>query len=110
MKTICLYFEIHQIIHLRRYRFFDIGTDHYYYDDFENERSITDIVKRSYISALDTLLQMIKDSNGYFKVALCLSGVGIESLEQYAPEVIEKYRNLPKPAVWNFLPNPIRTD
>ena len=39
MKTICLYFEIHQIIHLKRYRFFDIGTDHYYYDDYENERS-----------------------------------------------------------------------
>ena len=32
MKTICLYFEIHQIIHLKRYRCFDIGTDHYYYD------------------------------------------------------------------------------
>ena len=47
MKTICLYFEIHQIIHLKRYRFFDIGTDHYYYDDYENERSITDIAERS---------------------------------------------------------------
>ena len=34
MRTICLYFEIHQIIHLKRYRFFDIGTDHYYYDDY----------------------------------------------------------------------------
>ena len=41
MKTICLYFEIHQNIHLKRYRFFDIGTDHYYYDDYENECSIT---------------------------------------------------------------------
>ena len=39
MKTICLYFEIHQIIHLKRYRFFDIGTDHYYYDDYENTRT-----------------------------------------------------------------------
>ena len=29
-RTICLYFEIHQIIHLKRYRFFDIGADHYY--------------------------------------------------------------------------------
>ena len=38
MKTICLYFEIHQPNHLKRYRFFDIGTDHYYYDDYENER------------------------------------------------------------------------
>ena len=37
MKTICLYFEIHQITHLKRYRFFDIGTDHYYYDDYEEK-------------------------------------------------------------------------
>ena len=36
MRTICLYFEIHQIIHLKRYRFFDIGADHYYYDDYAN--------------------------------------------------------------------------
>ena len=54
MKTICLYFEIHQIIHLKRYRCFDIGTDHYYYDDYENERSITEIAERSYIPALTT--------------------------------------------------------
>ena len=106
MKTICLYFEIHQIIHLRRYRFFDIGTDHYYYDDYENERSITDIVQRSYVPALDTLLQMIKDSNGYFKVALCLSGVGIESLEKYAPEVIEKVQELAKTGCVEFLAEP----
>ena len=37
MKTICLYFEIHQIIHLKRYRCFDIGTDHYYYDDYHGD-------------------------------------------------------------------------
>ena len=43
MRTICLYFEIHQIIHLKRYRFFDIGTDHYYYDDYANETSINDV-------------------------------------------------------------------
>ena len=61
MKTICLYFEIHQIIHLKRYRFFDIGTDHYYYDDYENERSITDIAERSYMPALNTLQQMIAE-------------------------------------------------
>ena len=58
MKTICLYFEIHQIIHLKRYRCFDIGTDHYYYDDYENERSITEIAERSYIPALTALLEM----------------------------------------------------
>ena len=82
MKTICLYFEIHQIVHLRRYRFFDIGADHYYYDDFANESSITDIAERSYVPALTTLLDMIKSSNGYFKGAFSLSGVGLEQLER----------------------------
>ena len=58
MKTICLYFEIHQITHLKRYRFFDIGTDHYYYDDYANERSINYIVENSYNPALDAPQQM----------------------------------------------------
>ena len=49
MRTICLYFEIHQIIHLKRYRFFDIGTNHYYYDDYANEYSINEVAERSYI-------------------------------------------------------------
>ena len=78
MKTICLYFEIHQIIHLKRYRFFDIGTDHYYYDDFENERSISDIAERSYMPALNAFQEMIKEHGKYFKLAFSLSGVGIE--------------------------------
>ena len=54
MRTICLYFEIHQIIHLKRYRFFDIGTNHYYYDDYANETSINAVAERSYIPALNT--------------------------------------------------------
>ena len=58
MKTICLYFEIHQNIHLKRYRFFEIGKDHYYFDDYENERGITETAERSYIPALRTSLDV----------------------------------------------------
>lgn len=89
MKTICLYFEIHQITHLKRYRFFDIGTDHYYYDDYENERSINDIAERSYMPALNAIQEMIEKSGQYFKVAFSLSGVGMEQLELHAPQVLE---------------------
>ena len=46
MKTICLYFEIHQIIHLKRYRFFDIGTDHYYYDDEQLEYHAPQVIEK----------------------------------------------------------------
>jgi len=106
MKTICLYFEIHQIIHLKRYRFFDIGTDHYYYDDYENERSISDIAERSYMPALNTLLQMIKENGNFFKVAFSLSGTGIEQLEYHAPQVIEKLQELNETGCVEFLAEP----
>lgn len=106
MKTICLYFEIHQIIHLKRYRFFDIGIDHYYYDDYENERSITDIAERSYMPALETLLDMIKQGNGYFKVAFSISGVGMEQLEMHAPQVIAKLQEINDTGCAEFLAEP----
>lgn len=67
MRTICLYFEIHQIIHLKRYRFFDIGNDHYYYDDYANETGMNEVAERSYIPALNTLIEMAKNSGGAFK-------------------------------------------
>ena len=106
MKTICLYFEIHQIIHLKRYRFFDIGTDHYYYDDYENERSINDIVERSYMPALNTLGQMIEENGKFFKVAFSLSGVAIEQLEVHAPQVLDKLQQLNKTGCVEFLAEP----
>lgn len=106
MKTICLYFEIHQIIHLKRYRFFDIGTDHYYYDDYENDRSISYIAENSYMPALDTLLQMIKENGKYFKVAFSLSGVGMEQLELHAPQVLDKLQELNNTGCVEFLAEP----
>ena len=106
MKTICLYFEIHQIIHLKRYRCFDIGRDHYYYDDYENERSISEIAERSYIPSLRTLIDMAKSNEGAFKVALSISGVALEQLEMYAPTVIELLRELNETGCCEFLCEP----
>ena len=106
MKTICLYFEIHQNVQLKRYRFFDIGTDHYYYDDYEDERLIADIAERSYMPALNTLLEMIKENGNYFKVAFSISGVGMEQLEIHAPQVLEKLQELNQTGCVEFLAEP----
>ena len=106
MKTVCLYFEIHQNIHLKRYRFFDIGTDHYYYDDYENERSITETAEKSYIPALEALIEMAKKNPGYFKCAISLSGTAIELLENYAPQVLELLSDLNETGAVEFLAEP----
>lgn len=106
MKTICLYFEIHQNIHLKRYRFFDIGTDHYYYDDYENERSIIETAENSYIPALNALIEMAHRYGDYFKCAFSLSGTAIELLETYSPEVLELLDELNKTGCVEFLAEP----
>ncbi len=106
MRTICLYFEIHQIIHLKRYRFFDIGNDHYYYDDYANENTINDVAENSYIPALNALISMAKDSGGAFKVALSISGVALEQLEIYAPTVIDLLHQLNDTGCCEFLAEP----
>lgn len=94
MKSICFYFQIHQPFRLKRYRFFDIGNDHYYYDNFTNDDIITRIAHRSYIPAADTLLKMIKESDGAFKCAISLTGIVLEQLEQSVPEFIDRLQAL----------------
>ena len=94
MKTICFYFQIHQPFRLKRYRFFDIGSDHYYYDDFSNEEIIRNIALKSYLPANETLLEMIRQTKGQFKVAFSISGVALEQLEMYVPEFFDSMREL----------------
>ena len=37
MKTVCLYFQVHQPWRLKKYRFFNMGKDHNYLDDLMNQ-------------------------------------------------------------------------
>ncbi|GHU56261.1 alpha-amylase [Bacteroidia bacterium] len=103
MKTICFYFQIHQPFRLKRYRFFDIGNDHYYYDDFQNEEIIRQIADRCYLPANRLMLEMIKASGGKFKVAFSISGTALEQMEIYTPEVIDGFRELAKTGNVEFL-------
>ena len=103
MKAICFYFQIHQPFRLKRYRFFDIGNDHYYYDDFANDDIITRIAQRSYIPAAETLLRMIEAGNGKFRCALSISGTALEQFEQYVPEFIDLLKKLADTGCVEFL-------
>ena len=103
MKTVCFYFQIHQPFRLKRYRFFDIGGDHYYYDDFSNEDIIRGIAARTYLPANSMLLDLINEYKGKFKVAFSISGIALEQLEIYVPEVIDGFKELAKTGCVEFL-------
>ncbi|WP_297094910.1 glycoside hydrolase family 57 protein [uncultured Draconibacterium sp.] len=103
MKSICLFFQIHQPFRHRRYRFFDIGNDHYYYDDYSNESIIRNIADKSYLPANKLLLELAKKLGSKFKVAFSITGVAQEQFELYAPEVIESFQKLAKTGCVEFL-------
>ncbi|MDE5794566.1 MAG: glycoside hydrolase family 57 protein [Muribaculaceae bacterium] len=103
MKNVCFYLNIHQPYRLKRYRFFDIGNDHYYYDDFANEDIINNLAERSYIPMCQTLLDMANEYGSDFKCAISISGTAIEQLQQAEPEVIEMLRKLADKGCVEFL-------
>ena len=103
MKSVCLYFQIHQPFRLRRYRFFDIGNDHYYYDDFQNGEIFKKVSELCYIPANRVMLEMIKKNNGNFKVAFSISGVALEQMEIASPELIDSLMELIKTGCVEFL-------
>ena len=103
MKSICLFFQIHQPFRHRRYRFFDIGNDHYYYDDYSNESIIRNIADKSYLPANKLLLELAKKLGDKFKVAFSITGVALEQFELYAPDVIESFQKLVKTGCVEFL-------
>lgn len=94
MKYICLYFQIHQPFRLRRYNFFDIGNNHYYYDDYLNESIIHRVSSKCYLPTNKILLDLIKKHGNKLKLCFSISGTAIEQFLLYSPEVIESFKKL----------------
>lgn len=103
MKNICLHFQIHQLFRLKRYRFFSIGHDNYYYDDYTNESYMRRMADISYLPANRILLGLIESLKGKFKVSFSISGVALDQFELYAPDVLESFRELARTGCVEFL-------
>ena len=102
-KSICLYFQVHQPTRLRLYRFFDIGKDSHYYDDFANRTILRRIAQKCYLPMNELLLESIKKNKGKLKLAFSISGSALEQFDRYAPEVIESFRKLAETGCVEFL-------
>jgi alpha-amylase len=102
-KAICFYFQVHQPFRLKRYRFFDLGHDHYYYDDFSNESIMRKVAERCYLPANNLILDLILKNKGKFKITFSLTGLVINQFRLYAPEVLESFKQLADTGMVEFL-------
>jgi alpha-amylase len=88
---------------LKRYRFFNIGNDHYYYDDYLNESIMLKVARKCYLPANKLLLKLIKEYGCNFKVTFSISGIALDQFKLYAPEILESFKELAKTGCVEFL-------
>ena len=94
MKTVCFYFQVHQPWRLKTYRFFNMGKDHNYLDDFTNRSIMQKIARECYLPMNALLESLVKQYNGAFKCTFSITGSAVEQFKAYAPEVLESFKRL----------------
>ncbi|MBQ4279408.1 MAG: glycoside hydrolase family 57 protein [Rikenellaceae bacterium] len=103
MKTICFYFQVHQPLRLKRYRFFNMGKDHHYLDEPTNRAIMQQVAADCYLPMNALLLEQIRKHGGKFKVSFSITGLAIEQFRTYAPEVLDSFRELAATGCVEFL-------
>lgn len=103
MKTICFYFQVHQPFRLRRYRFFDIGKNHNYFDEFANRSIMRKVAEKCYLPTNKLMLDLIKEYGSRFRISYSISGTALDQFEMYAPDVLETFQKLAKTGSVEFL-------
>ena len=103
MKTVNLYFQVHQPWRLKVYRFFNIGKDHNYLDDFTNRAIMQKVARQCYLPMNALLLNLIKEHKGAFKCSFSITGTAVEQFRIYAPEVLDSFRALAQTGCVEFL-------
>ncbi|MDQ3232706.1 MAG: glycoside hydrolase family 57 protein [Pseudobdellovibrionaceae bacterium] len=95
MTSVCFYFQVHQPFRLRKdYDFFKIGSDHHYEDDYANATIMEKVANKCYRPMNQLLLEEIHRWKGEFRVSFSISGVCLEQMERWAPDVIESFQRL----------------
>jgi len=105
-RIICLFFYVHQPFRLKTYRFFNIGYDHYYYDDHQNRNMIKSASHDCYMPANEILMTIIKRYPEDFKVSFGISSTALEQLNIYASKAIDSFRELYETGNVEFVAEP----
>ena len=103
MKTVCFYFQVHQPWRLKTYRFFNMGNDHNYLDDFTNRSIMQKVARECYLPMNALLLNLIKKYDGALRCSFSITGSAVEQFKAYAPEVLESFKRLAETGCVEFL-------
>jgi alpha-amylase len=101
MASICFYFQVHQPLRLRHYTVFDKNSQ--YFDDYKNSFICRKVANKCYLPANRLLLDLIRRFEGRFRIAYSITGVLLEQLHSFSPEVISTFDALAETGCVEFL-------
>ncbi len=103
MSSVCFYFEVHQPYRVRPYDVFQVGKNHDYFDEKLNREVMRKVAAKCYLPANAAMLRLIERYKGRFRIAYSITGVALEQMQLYAPEVIDSFQRLAKTGAVEFL-------
>jgi alpha-amylase len=101
MPSVCFYFQVHQPVRLRHYTVFDKNDQ--YFDDNKNGSICRKVANKCYLPANRLLLNLIRRFDGRFRIAYSVTGLLLEQLERYSPEVLSTFDALAETGCVEFL-------
>jgi len=101
MASVCFYFQVHQPFRLRRYSVFDTGYD--YFDDQKNAEICRKVADKCYRPTTKLMLDLVRRHEGRFRIAYSVTGIMIDQLKQWAPDVIDLFVELSETGCCEFL-------
>jgi len=89
---------VHQPYRIRKYSVFDIGNKKDYFEDrsgtkLDNKWIVDKVAGKCYLPTNAVLLELLK-KHPEFKISFSLSGVFLEQLEEFAPDVLKSFQDL----------------
>jgi len=101
MASICFYFQVHQPLRLRHYTVFDKNDK--YFDDYKNASICRKVANKCYLPANRLLLDIIRQFEGRFRITYSITGVLLEQLLSFSPEVMSTFDALAETGCVEFL-------
>ncbi len=98
MPSVCFYFQVHQPFRVKKYKYFDIGKEHNYFNEngennLNNKKVLKKVARKSYLPTNELLLDLLK-KYPEFKISFSFSGVALDQMEMYSPETLKSFKKL----------------
>ena len=93
-ENVCFYMHVHQPYRLAKFSVFDVGKGKSYFDTQKNRAYLERIVRKSYLPATEILLELVRKTDGKFKIGFSITGVLLEQLQRDYPQVVDNFRKL----------------